>query len=127
MNNQLNVKKADGQLEEYMHTKVIHTINNALAGADEIDIAIVEQLAEVVTYYLYKKENCSVISAREIFSIIKAALSSTGYEFCAEPNNTPVETAPAARALRLDILPDISFSFHYCSSFSLRSSVKLSS
>ena len=28
----LGVVKADGQLEEYLHTKVIGTINNALAA-----------------------------------------------------------------------------------------------
>ena len=84
MKNRLKVIKADGQLEQYLHTKVIHTINNALAAVDQIDISVAEHLAEVVTYYLYEKENCSTVSSQEVFSIIKAVLSSTGYEQAAE-------------------------------------------
>ena len=84
MKNRLKVIKADGQLEQYLHTKVIHTINNALAAVDQIDISVAEHLAEVITYYLYKKENCSTVSSQEVFSIIKAILSSTGYEQAAE-------------------------------------------
>lgn len=57
MRKQLQVTKADGTIEEYMHTKVIGTINNALAAAGRPDMAMAEDLAEVVTYYLYRKEN----------------------------------------------------------------------
>jgi len=77
---QLKVIKADGSIEEYCHTKVIGTIGNALADAEQGDICTAEQLAEVVTYFLYHKQKRHSVTASEIFSIIKAVLTSTSYE-----------------------------------------------
>jgi len=77
---QLRVIKADGSIEEYLHTKVIGTISNALSEIDQADICIAEQLAEAVTYFLYHKQKPLVVSSNEIFSIIGAVLTSTGYE-----------------------------------------------
>jgi len=51
----LKVVKADGSVEEYLHTKVIGAIGNALAGDGQADIYVAEQLAEVVTYFLYRQ------------------------------------------------------------------------
>ena len=79
MQMQLKVKKEDGSVEAYLHTKVLGTISNALASAGEADIFAAEQLAEVVTYYLYERKRRSVTSS-EVFSIIKAILSATGHE-----------------------------------------------
>lgn len=80
MKTQLKVTKADGNVEEYLHTKVMGTINNALAQIDQADIRIAEQLSEVVTYFLYHKQNRSSVTSSEIFSIIKAVLAATRYE-----------------------------------------------
>jgi len=80
MKTQLEVTKADGTVEEYSHTKVIGTISNALVAAGQPDIRIAEELAEVVTYYSYRKQNPHSVASGEIFSIIKAVLSATGYE-----------------------------------------------
>ena len=77
---QLKVIKADGSVEEYLHTKIIGTISNALADAGQGDICTAEQLAEVVTYFLYHKQKRRNVTASEIFSMIKAALTSTSYE-----------------------------------------------
>ncbi|HUW18053.1 MAG TPA: hypothetical protein VMW16_01990 [Sedimentisphaerales bacterium] len=77
---QLRVMKADGSTEEYLHTKVIGTISNALAGIDQADIQTAEQLAEVVTYFLYHKQRPTVATSSEVLSIIKAVLTATGYE-----------------------------------------------
>ena len=77
---QLKVIKGDGSIEEYLHTKVIGTISNALAGVGQADICIAEQLAEVVTYFLYHKQKPRSVTASEIFSIIKAVLTATRYE-----------------------------------------------
>jgi len=74
------VVKSDGSVEEYLHTKVIGAINNGLSAAGESDAWVAEELAEVVTYFVYhQQEHCSV-SSGEIFSIVKAVLASTGYE-----------------------------------------------
>jgi transcriptional regulator NrdR family protein len=77
---QLKVIKADGTVEEYLHTKVIGTISNALGRIGQADICIAEQLAEVVTYFLYRRQKGRAVTSSEIFSMIKAALTATSYE-----------------------------------------------
>jgi len=77
---QLKVLKSDGTVEEYLHTKIIGTINNALTRIDQADICIAEQLAEAVTYFLYHRQNRRSVASGEIFSVIKAVLTTTGYE-----------------------------------------------
>ncbi len=77
---QPKVIKADGSAEEYLHTKVIGTISNALSRIGQADICIAEELAEVVTYFLYHKQKPLIVTSNEIFSIIEAILTTTGYE-----------------------------------------------
>ena len=81
---QLKVIKADGSVEEYMHTKVMGSINNALGEVDQPNIEIAEHFAEVVTYYLYHQQDQRTVGSSEILSVIKAVLSATGYEKAAE-------------------------------------------
>ena len=57
---QIKVIKADGGVEEYLYTKVMGTINNALSAVDQADVDIAEQLAEVVTYFLYHEKRPSI-------------------------------------------------------------------
>jgi transcriptional regulator NrdR family protein len=80
MKRQLRVTKADGTSEAYLHTKVIGTINNALSAAGQADMAVAEDLAEVVTFYLYNKSGKRKVTSNEIFSMVKAVLAATGYE-----------------------------------------------
>ncbi len=77
---QLKVIKADGSVEEYLHTKVMGSINNALGEVDQPNIEIAEHLAEVVTYYLYRQQDQRTVSSSEILSVIKAVLAATGHE-----------------------------------------------
>ena len=77
---QLEVLKADGSVEEYLHTKVIGTISNALCTIDQADMSIAEQLAEVVTYFLYHNPPFRGLTTGQIFSVIQAVLTATGYE-----------------------------------------------
>lgn len=77
--NKLKVVKADGSVEEYLHTKVIGTISSALSSAEQADVYVAEQLAEVVTYFLYHKQNRRTITSGEIFSAVKAVLADTRY------------------------------------------------
>ena len=79
----LRVIKADGGAEEYLHTKVIGTIGNVLSAVGQADIHTAEQLAEVVTYYLYHRENSRVVTSGEILSIVQAVLATTGHEAAA--------------------------------------------
>jgi transcriptional regulator NrdR family protein len=80
---QLKVIKADGTQEDYLHTKVLATFVNAFAQPVENNISTAQELAEAVTFYLYGKYNSNKITSSEIFSIIQAALSSTGHDVAA--------------------------------------------
>ena len=80
MQTQLKVLKADGSLEDYLHTKVIGAISNALGRVGQADISVAEQLAEVVTYYLYNRKDPHGVTSGEILSMVQAVLSATGYE-----------------------------------------------
>lgn len=83
MQAQLKVVKADGAVEQYLHTKVIGSINNALGAIDEANIDLAEQFAEVVTYFLYHQQGRRRVNSSEIFSMIQVVLASTGYEAAA--------------------------------------------
>ncbi|MHC4488336.1 MAG: hypothetical protein ACYS9C_02315 [Planctomycetota bacterium] len=80
MQTQLKVIKEDGSVEEYLHTKVIGAISNALGEIGQADICVAEQLAEVVTYFLYRRQSRRSVTSNEVFSIIKAILTATSYE-----------------------------------------------
>jgi hypothetical protein len=80
MQTQLKVIKEDGSIEEYFHTKVLGTISNALGGVGQTDMFLAEQLAEVVTYYLYHNLDRREVASSEVHSIIKAVLSATNYD-----------------------------------------------
>ncbi len=84
MRNGLIVVKEDKTNEPYYHTKILGTLNNAFSAMGISDVSVSEQLAEVVTFYLYCQLKCRTIHADEIHSIIKAVLQTTGYEDVAE-------------------------------------------
>jgi len=77
---QLKVIKTDGGVEGYLHTKIIGTISNALTRIGSPDIYVAEELSEVVTFYLYNRQNRRTVTSSEILSIIKAVLTATQYE-----------------------------------------------
>jgi len=77
---QLKIIKADGTVEEYLHTKVMATINNALGEIGRADADVAEQFAEVVTYFLYHQQNGRSVTSSEVLSMIKVVLATTGYE-----------------------------------------------
>ncbi|MCK5001370.1 MAG: hypothetical protein KAS23_17620 [Anaerohalosphaera sp.] len=75
---QLRVIKRDGSSERYLHTKVLGTFNNVLVSAGEADIIVAEQFAEAVTYHLYHKNSKSILTSKEIHSLIRSVLVTTG-------------------------------------------------
>ena len=77
---QLEVTKADGTVERYLHTKVVGTINNSLDTIGQPDIGVAEELAEVVTYFLYDNKRRRRVTSGEILAVVKAVLSATGCE-----------------------------------------------
>jgi transcriptional regulator NrdR family protein len=84
---QLKVIKRDGQMEEYLHTKVIGTFSNALGLVDDANIFAAEQFAEAVTFYLYEKHNSATVTSEEIHLMMQSVLLATGYEHAAEAIN----------------------------------------
>lgn len=80
---QLSVIKNNGSIEEYMHTKIIGSFNNALAFVDQSNVYVAEQLADAVTFNLYQK-NTNHITCDEIHLLIGSALSATGYPEAAQ-------------------------------------------
>lgn len=80
----LTVIKSDRQEEPYLHTKVLGAISHALSDTGNPDVASAEDLADVVTFYLYEQNGSKTVDTNEIHSIIKAVLSTTGYEDAAE-------------------------------------------
>jgi hypothetical protein len=111
MNRQLRVMKADGSTEAYRHTKVIGTINNALSATGRADMSMAEDLAEVVTYYLYHKQTQRGVSSSEIFTMIKAVLAATGQEEAAAVLTEYAHERRLRRA-RTEVLPINVQDFH---------------
>lgn len=104
MKTRLKVIKEDGSVEEYLHTKVLGTISNALTSVGRGDIYAAEQLAEVVTYYLYHGRERRQVTSSEILSIVKVVLTSTNYEDAA----VAVEDHHLGRRLkraRIEVVP----------------------
>ena len=81
---QIRVIKADGQMEPYLHTKVLGTFHNALALVGDGAMYAAEQMAEAVTCYLYRHKPTDTIAGDEIHLMITAVLSATGYAHAAE-------------------------------------------
>ena len=80
MRKQLQVIKVDGSTEEYLHTKVWATLNHAFDSIDQSDSYVTEQLADVVTYYLYQDQTKKQVPSNEILAVIKVVLTNTGYD-----------------------------------------------
>jgi hypothetical protein len=73
------VEKAEGGIEEYLHTKVLLCISNALCAAGEFETSIAERLAEAITSFVYGS-NLDRIASTQIFSMVRIVLSETGWE-----------------------------------------------
>jgi hypothetical protein len=79
----IRVIKADGSIEDYLHTKVLAAINNCMTACGHFDILFTEEFAEVITYHLYKQK-VHTVRSDVIFALVKAVLCSTGFEDAAE-------------------------------------------
>ena len=75
----VTVVKRDGTKEEYLYTKVVGAIVNALGATGQADIAVAEELAEAVTFFLHNTDGRRSVSSSEILSIIETVLAGTDY------------------------------------------------
>jgi hypothetical protein len=83
----IEVLKSEGAAEPYLHTKVLGTFHNALASVQEYDLTVAEQMAEAITFYLYRADHTSTISSDQIHLLIQSVLTATGYGHAAESLN----------------------------------------
>jgi hypothetical protein len=74
----VRVIKADGSVEEYLHTKTLLCISTALSDAQEWDTATAQNLAEVVTTFIYCQRE-EQIASESILAMIELVLVETGY------------------------------------------------
>lgn len=84
----IEVLKSEGTAEPYLHTKVLGTFHNALASVHDYDLTVAEQMAEAVTFYLYRADHTSTISSDQIHLLIQSVLTATGYAHAAEALNS---------------------------------------
>lgn len=84
---QIRVIKADGQAEPYLHTKVLGTFHHALGMAGDAPLFAAEQMAEAVTFYLYRHQATGAIAADEIHLMVESVLTATGFAHAAEALN----------------------------------------
>lgn len=100
---QLKVVKSDSSVEEYLHTKVIGTFNNALEMVDQANVFVAEQLAEAVTYHLYHEKAAHMVTCDEIHTLIESVLNATGYPEAADMLND-YRLARKLRRRRLEVI-----------------------
>lgn len=76
---QIRVLKSGGQIEPYLHTKVLGTLAMALAQTHSQPLFAAQLMAEAITFYLYRHiDKKSLVSSDEIYLMIQAMLEATG-------------------------------------------------
>lgn len=83
---QIRIIKSDGSVEPYLHTKVLGSFNHALSHAEECLYAA-EQMAEAVTFYLYRQIQHGTLTSDEIHHMILTVLESMGHRSAAAALN----------------------------------------
>jgi len=101
---QIRVLKSDGQIEPYLHTKVLGSFNHAMACVDDCLYAA-EQMAEAVTFYLYRQVQHGTLSTDEIHQMILTVLESMGYAQAAAAFNEHRLRRKLQRK-RIDVIDD---------------------
>lgn len=109
---QLKVIKSDGSLEDYLHTKVIGTLSNALGLVDDMNIFAAEQFAEAITFFLYKKRRQPRVSSEEVHLMVLAMLDATGYEHAGRALKEHRLTRKLKRS-RVEVIDDDGFPTGY--------------
>lgn len=101
---QIRILKSDGQVEPYLHTKVLGSFNYALAYTGDCPYAA-EQMAEAVTFYLYRQVKHGTLSTDEIHQMILTVLESMGYHRAAHSLNDHRLKRKLQRK-RIDVIDD---------------------
>ena len=81
---QIEVVKANGSYEPYLHTKVLGTLHRVMAQENPECLQNAEMLADAVTFYLYHVADALTASTEQIHQWILKALEGSGYRNAAE-------------------------------------------
>ncbi len=103
---QIRILKSDGTIEPYLHTKVLGTFHHALALVGSESLYAAEQMAEAVTFYLYRQVSCGTLNTDQIHQMVIDVLTSTGYAGAGEALGNHRLTRKLKRK-RIDVVADV--------------------
>ena len=84
---QIQVLKADGSTEPYLHTKVLGTLHRAMAAVQSDCLETAQMLSDAVTYFLYRHSESKVLTTDQIHQMILTVLDGAGVAEASEALN----------------------------------------
>ncbi|MHC4552986.1 MAG: hypothetical protein ACYSUT_09525 [Planctomycetota bacterium] len=103
---QIRILKSDGAIEPYLHTKVLGSFHHALALVGCESLYAAEQMAEAVTFYLYRQVSHGTLNTDQIHQMVTDVLESTGYGHAAEALSDHRRTRKLKRR-RIEVIADV--------------------
>ena len=103
---QIRILKSDGTIEPYLHTKVLGTFHYALALTGSESLYAAEQMAEAVTFYLYRQVSSGTLNTDQIHQMVMDVLSSTGYASASEALSD-YRLSRKLKRKRIDVITDV--------------------
>ena len=84
---QIQVLKADGSAEPYLHTKVLGTLHRAMAAVEPNCLETAQMLSDTVTYFLYRHSESKTLTTDQIHQMMLTVLDGAGFEAASERLN----------------------------------------
>lgn len=81
---QIQVLKADGSTEPYLHTKVLGTLHRAMAAVDSDCLETAQMLSDAVTYFLYRHPESKTLTTDQIHQMVLTVLDGAGFGAASE-------------------------------------------
>jgi hypothetical protein len=81
---QIQVLKADGSTEPYLHTKVLGTLHRAMAAVASDCLETAQMLSDAVTYFLYRDPESKTLTTDQIHQMVLTALDGAGFGVASE-------------------------------------------
>lgn len=103
---QIRILKSDTSIEPYLHTKVLGSFHNALALIGCESLYAAEQMAEAVTFYLYRQISQGTLNTDQVHQMVTDVLESTGYGCAAEALSDHRRTRKLKRR-RIEVIADV--------------------
>ncbi|MDH4203022.1 MAG: hypothetical protein OEV87_09015 [Phycisphaerae bacterium] len=84
---QIQVLKADGSTESYLHTKVLGTLHRAMAAVESDCLETAQMLSDAVTYFLYRHPDSKALTTDQIHQMVLTVLDGAGFGAASEALN----------------------------------------